>query len=314
MDDARSFYAGFTRLKLLPDWEEYELGEGLCLRPTFIHLAESFKATFNPPAQPGKLYPDPWEVTEEFQSFDIHTELRIPTSYKPPKGVSKREIARIITVMMRLVCDPKIRFVVMSEHPLAASESNAHLEIFLIEAFRQYIGLALPDEDPTSVAGRLKWVRDKWRNAVYLYASVGSFRLAMEAFEMSTFIPHDALTLVSLWGALEALFSPEPFELKFRVSVLIASYLHPPGPERLAMQQSVSKLYDKRSAAAHGRASKHSKEDLAQTYSIMRRALVRMIDAKEVPSRNALNNMLLGVVGEQGSSLSDTAASEKARS
>lgn len=300
MSDAADLYAGFTRLKLLPEWEQYELGEGLSLRPTFVHLMNSYTAAFNPPAAPGKHHPAPWRATQQYQSFDIETELLVPASYKPPKGLSNHDVVRVITVMMRLVCDPKIRFVVVSEHPLAAGAdlSDAQLRIFLIEAFRQYIELALPDEDSASVAGRLRWVREKWQNAVHLMASHADFRLAMEAFEMSTFIPHHALTLVSLWGALEALFSPSSSELRFRVSVLIASYLHPPGPERVAMQRSVYELYDKRSAAAHGR-PKHDTEHLTQTYNILRNVLLKIIDAREVPSRNALNNMLLGVAGAQ---------------
>jgi hypothetical protein len=124
-------------------------------------------------------------------------------------------------------------------------------------------------------------------------ASHADFKLAMEAFELSTFIPHHALTLVSLWGALEALFSPSTSELRFRVSVLIASYVHPPGRHRAELQEEIFDLYDKRSAAAHGK-PKHNTDHLMQTFNILQRVLIKMIDEKAVPSKAALSNMLLG--------------------
>ena len=98
---------------------------------------------------------------------------------------------------------------------------------------------------------------------------------------MSTLIPHHALTLVSLWGALEALFSPSTSELRFRVSILIASYIHPPGQQRADMQKEVFDLYDKRSAAAHGK-PEHNVDRLMQTFNILQRVLMRMIGEKEV--------------------------------
>lgn len=290
------FYAGFTNLKLLPEWEEYELGEGLVLRPTFAHLMSSHTMAFNPPEAPGHHHPAPWRATSQFESFDVHTELLIPANYKPPKGLSHYDVARTITIMMRLFCDPKIRFLVESSHSLSGISTvpDKEMKIVPIEASRQFIELEFATQDSASSADRLYWVHNTWQNAVALMASHADFRLAMEAFEMSTFIPHHALTLVSLWGALEALFSPSTSELRFRVSILIASYIHPPGQQRADMQKEIFELYDKRSAAAHGK-PKHNTDHLMQTFNILKRVLMRMIDEKEVPSKIALNNMLLGV-------------------
>jgi hypothetical protein len=41
-------------------------------------------------------------------------------------------------------------------------------------------------------------------------------------------------------------------------------------------------LYDKRSAAAHGK-PKHNTDYLMQTFNILQRVLIRMIGEKEVP-------------------------------
>lgn len=296
MSNTTDLYAGFTNLKLLPEWEAYELGEGLVLRPTFAHLMSSHTMAFEPPEAPGKHHPAPWQATSQFESFDVWTELLIPGSYKPPKGLSHFDVARTITIMMRLFCDPKIRFLVESTHSLSVISTvpAKEMTIIPIEASRQFIELDLAKLDPASSADRLFWVRNKWQNAVALMASHADFRLAMEAFELSTFIPHHALTLVSLWGALEALFSPSTSELRFRVSILIASYIYSPGQQRADLQREIFELYDKRSAAAHGK-PKHNTDHLMQTFNILQRVLTRMIDEKAVPSKVALNNMLLGV-------------------
>lgn len=293
---AVNFYAGFTNLKLLADWEDYELGEGLIFSPTYAHLMSSHTMAFSPPAQPRMHHPAPWKATSQYESFDIHTELLIPATYKPPGGLSAYDVARVITCMMRLFCNPQIRFLVRSDRSLStvAETPNEKIIIEPVESSRQFIELELQKQDPDSSADRLYWVRNNWKNAVHLMATHADFKLAMDAFEMSTFIPHHALTLVSLWGALEALFSPSTSELRFRVSILIASYVHPPGQARSDLQKEIFDLYDKRSAAAHGK-PKHNIDHLMQTFNILQPVLMRMISDREVPSKVALNNMLLGV-------------------
>jgi hypothetical protein len=287
-------YAGLTDLQLHPgdDWDEFALGEGLTIRRTYAHLMSSHTMAFGRPEAPGKHHPAPWRATSQFEAFDIHAELFIPSTYKgtlPPQ-----DVARVIVCMMRLFVDPKIRLLVRSSHSLSvvAGLHDKDVNIVPIETSRQFIELALPN--PEAAADRLYWVRNFWQNAVDLMASHAEFRLAMEAFEMSTFIPHHALTLVSLWGALEALFSPSTSELRFRVSVLIASYIHPPGKLRAETQKEIFALYDQRSAAAHGK-PKHNTDHLMQTFNILQKVLRRMIEESDIPSKSALNDMLFGV-------------------
>ncbi|MBJ9920661.1 MULTISPECIES: hypothetical protein [Burkholderia] len=288
-----SFYAGFTGLQFPPEMGELDLGQGLVLRRTYAHLMTTYMMAFQPPEAPGKHHPAPWKATTRHDGFDAHTELMIPAGYKPPGQLTAFEVARTITSVLRLFVDPTIRFLVQSTHSLSevATTPDREIAITPVESTKQYIQLALVSDG--NAPARLTWVRDHWQNAVALMASHADFRLAMEAFELSTFVPHHALTLVSLWGALEALFSPSTSELRFRVSVLIASYVHPPGEGRLALQREIFDLYDKRSAAAHGK-PKHDTTHLVQTFNILQRVLVRMIEENAVPSKTALNQMLLG--------------------
>lgn len=163
-----------------------------------------------------------------------------------------------------------------------------------IEASVEHFPLRLGAEEVATTHLRLDWVVKHWQVAVKLVGSHADFKLAMEAYELATFIPSEALTLVSLWGALEALFSPSSAELRFRVSALIASYLCKPGQARLEKQKEIFDLYDKRSAAAHGK-PRHTDEHLLQSFAILRSVLIRMMEDKHVPTKVELGNMLMGV-------------------
>jgi hypothetical protein len=136
-------------------------------------------------------------------------------------------------------------------------------------------------------------VGERWEVTHRLSLSNAEFSLAADAMDSGQFVQSTALTLVSLWGALEALFSPSTSELKFRVSALIAAYLEPPGKARLDLQREVAKLYDKRSAAAHGK-PKHTAADLLATFQLLRRVLLSMIDAGTVPTKSDLEERLFG--------------------
>ena len=131
-----------------------------------------------------------------------------------------------------------------------------------------------------------------------LYQSHSEFRLAIDALDHGQFEPNPSLSLVSLWGAIEALFSPSTTELKFRVSALVAAYLEPLGSSRLTKQREVSALYDQRSAAAHGK-PKHSPEHLLATFQLVRTILIRIMECGHVPSKAELEANLFGVTNPQ---------------
>ena len=126
-----------------------------------------------------------------------------------------------------------------------------------------------------------------------MYQSHAEFRLAIDALDHGQFEPNPSLSLVALWGAIEALFSPSTSELKFRVSSLVASFLEPPGSSRLLKQRRVAALYDQRSAAAHGK-PKHTPEHLLESFELMRALLIRITELGEVPTKAQLEERMFG--------------------
>jgi hypothetical protein len=59
------------------------------------------------------------------------------------------------------------------------------------------------------------------------------------------------MSAASLWAGFEALLGVTA-ELRFRISALLATYLRPPGAERLSLFRRLKKLYDVRSMIVHG--------------------------------------------------------------
>jgi hypothetical protein len=107
------------------------------------------------------------------------------------------------------------------------------------------------------------------------------------------YVHRRALTLVALWAALEAMFSPSTSELRFRVSSLIAAYLEPPGPSRRTRARDISKLYDKRSSAAHGKPDPDTAHLIA-TFNLVREVLLKILDDRRLPNKDELESLLYG--------------------
>jgi hypothetical protein len=123
------------------------------------------------------------------------------------------------------------------------------------------------------------------------------FCVAFKSFHTSRVLTRElGDSIVVMWGALEQLFSRKDSELSFRVSAVIAAYMEPVGPARLAMFKHVRQLYNQRSRAAHG-GTANERASLEDTFFLLRRALMQMIEKRDVPSiddleRNVFDNHL----------------------
>ena len=82
------------------------------------------------------------------------------------------------------------------------------------------------------------WVSKYWLGASKLLNDNGAFSLLFEATDQCMFAKHRGLALLWLWGGLEAVFSPDKAELKYRISSAIASFLEPAGIPRMNAQKN----------------------------------------------------------------------------
>ena len=282
-------YAGLSGLELAE--QEFDLGEGVFLRKTYSHLFAPFMLAFSQP-EPGKHHPGPWRATQGGIAFDITSELYVPAAIAG--GVeSVLPVAKTILFLLRLGVNPATRLPVLANAPFISIPNLNDGEIALqpFEVEPRYFPLDVVGGVATAEAA--DWIRQRWQLAHKLVTQNAAVSLAVEALDKGQFVQHSALTLVSLWGALEALFSPSNSELSFRVSSLIAAYLELPGPARATRQKAIAKLYQKRSAAAHGKPT-HDSSHILQSFNLLREVLLKLLDEGRTPTMDELELRLFG--------------------
>jgi len=290
MDTSKGLFAGLAGVKLESD--AYALGSGVRLKQTYAHLMAPFMMAYAP-APPGKHHPTPWSAASGGLAFDIHVELEVPSTALTGLSLDPEFIAWWITALLRLRAGPVFCVPVVGEQSFeAAKASHNDAKYYPIETESRILTLD-PKSRRTLTEIDLAWVAKHWLEASRLFHHNGAFGLLFEATDQCMFAKHRGLALLWLWGGLEAVFSPDKAELRYRISSAIASFLEPAGIPRMKAQKAIAKLYDSRSSTAHGREDTRG-ESLQETYSIARWAVVKMIADNRVPTHAELEAKLFG--------------------
>ena len=284
-----NLYVGLSGIKLAS--ENLIFSRSIRLETTFAHVMSPITIAFSPPTERG-YHPPPWKAARGGFGQDITAQLVIPETAGMNLN-ARLEIASTIVFLLRLWSDPSVTMPALSNISFSdiagADDGVAH--IVPIEHRPRTFQLLLSDD--SKITNSLNWVTEHFETALTLRAESSEFRLAAYALGSGQFVENTALVLISLWGALEAIFSPSTSELRFRVSSLIAAYLYSAGTERLKKQKEIAALYDKRSAAAHGK-SKHAGDDLLATFELLRKVLIKIIRDGAVPTKQDLEERLFG--------------------
>jgi hypothetical protein len=283
-----NLHAGLYGLAVVPD--SFELGQGATLSRTYAHFMAPFMMAFAP-APPGQHHPGPWKAAKGGIYIDVTAELFLPT------GACAEPLDRMntiwwITSLIRLHASSAVSVPVISSErfsSIPAIKQEPHLwpmEVHTPRLFPE--GTDVRNLDLTE----MEWLRNNWYEAAALLRNE-DFNVAFQAVDSSIWNHSPAPALVAIWGALERLFSPASAELSFRVSANIAAYLEPPGRPRYSLFHHVKGLYDMRSKAAHG-TGKPDLAPYAETYSLAKRVLLKMIETRHVPDRKELEALLFG--------------------
>jgi hypothetical protein len=290
VDTSKGIFVGIAGVKLEP--AEYALGSGIRISQTFAHLMAPFMMAYAP-AELGRPHPAPWSAASGGLSFDIHVQLEVPSTTIAGLSLDPQFIAWWITAFLRLRVGPAFLVPVIGEQSFETAKINhGDAKYYPIETESRILVLD-PKARRTIVEVDLAWVAKNWLTASRLFHENDAFRLLFEATDQSMFARHRGLALLWLWGGLEAVFSPDKAELKYRISSAIASFLEPAGVPRMNAQKAIAKLYESRSAAAHGREDKKS-DSLQETYGIARRAVIKMLEDNRVPTHVELEAKLFG--------------------
>jgi hypothetical protein len=290
VDNSKGIYAGLAGVTL--DADERSLGHGIILRRTYAHVMAPFLMAFSP-APLGKPHPAPWSAVKGGFGFDMSVELEIPPWSVNGLSHDQNFLAWWITALLRLRVGPTFIVPIIGEQSFAtAKTNNSQATYYPVEMESRQLVLS-NDARSEIVELDVAWLEKYWMSAADLFSGNGAFRLLFEATDQCIFSRRQELALLSLWGGLEAIFSPDKVELKYRISSSLASFIEPAGVARMNAQKTISKLYDSRSAVAHGREDK-KKDSLQETYSLARRVVLRIIEDNRVPTHVELEAKLFG--------------------
>ena len=283
-------YAALSELFMTD--QSFDLGNEVKIRIAYAHMFANHMLAYAP-AKPGKPSPGPWKATRGNNWHDITAELSIPADGVSGIGTF-HEVARAIVLVMRLGINPATYLSAISNKPFCANSQADDPDAWVHPEETDLRRFPLAVEDGKLNADRAEWLKERWPTAARLTRLSPEFALAADALAIGQYVHRTPLVMVAIWAALEALFSPSTSELRFRVSALIASYLEPPGERRRSRVKEISKLYDKRSSAAHGK-STHESDDLLESFNLLGEVLRKMIDQGRVPTKAELEGILFGV-------------------
>jgi hypothetical protein len=286
-------YGGFSGATFVP--ARYELGEGLVISQTYAHFMAPFLMAFAPVA-PGKPHPAPWKAAKGGLAIDISGELFVPVAFHP-ENLDRLNTIWWIAALLRLKVTTALFVPVISTERFSSIPAiQQEPELWPIEIYTRRVN-ADPQLQPKIEFDHLEWLKAHWLPASRLLANE-TFSVAFRAVDSSIWNNDPDLALVSIWGALERLFSTSQQELRFRVSAHIAGFLESPGRARYLCFKRTQGLYDERSKAAHGGEADGTRA-LKETYDLARRALLLMVETRRIPTKGELEARLFGEdVGE----------------
>jgi hypothetical protein len=283
-------FAGFAGASLEP--ERFDLGLGVVVERTFAHLMAPFMLAFSP-AEAGRHHPAPWRAAHGGLGFDMVVQLSNPASLERDSALGQQGSLWWIVALLRLRTGPGPLVPAVSNVPFAdgrVRDKELHYWPLEIEPRMLHLG----GSEPARITELdLAWVRKHWTASSELASKRPEFRMLVDAVDQCVFARRHSLAVLWLWSALEASFSTGREELRYRMSSTIAAYLEPAGLGRMSLQKRIAKLYDGRSAAAHGREHK-AHDTLSETFELARRIVVRMVETNDVPTREALEARLFG--------------------
>ena len=287
--DNIDLFGGLAGVELEPD--SFDFGNGMKLRRTYVSLTSLFMMKFQP-EPPGGDDSGPRRWVSGGYILYVSAELHVPIGFNSPSGHDRLNVIWWVTTLIRLRACSAARLPLVSESPfIRVAAFDRTPKVFAMEVYPWSVE-ENPEKRLDSVD--LEWVRDRLGPGGRLTRANTDLYFAVLAFNRSLEVGSAPLGTVEVWGALERLFSPTHAELTFRVSANIAAFLEVPGVGRLALFKRVAKLYGARSKAAHG-AGDESVDAFRESWALLRRVLVRILDDDRVPSRDDLERALFGV-------------------
>lgn len=289
MFDNSKVYLGMSGVKI--SFDELVLPKGVIARRVYAHFMSPHMVALESPTRE-KLAPSPWKSVRGSSDKIVCWELEVDLT-KKPKGVEAYDYVKTIVSLLRLGLSPQLHCFLISSVSFAskAEFNDRDPEVSLWETNRVLVLKGANDELSQSMFG---WIAENLERCIVLIYKHYELKLAVSSLDEVNFQQSLPMSLVLLWGALEAIFTKDKVELRFRVSIMVASYLEPDdGDKAYLLYKKIAKLYNERSKAAHGDNSVNQ-EILLQTYDLLYKSVEKMFEQNSVPTKENLERSLLG--------------------
>jgi hypothetical protein len=281
-------FGGLSKVEMSDS--EFDLGEGIFIRKTYAHLFAPFMIAFKPPGE-NKIHGAPWKAAKGGIAFDILVEIEMPVVEEFKTAFDQEEMIWIIASLIRLYSYPYLIISAISDisfNKILDSEKEPVINPY---ETKHRIFNSSKDVQTFLREEHLNWLKENWQKTMRLLKTDSKFFAAFKAFDSAAIFGNPTSSLLTTWGAIEQLFSPNTGELKYRVSANLASFLEKPGIKRLELFKELSKLYNDRSLAAHT-SKQLDHKPLVNSWVHLRNALMKIIEMGKVPSQDDLQELI----------------------
>ena len=111
--------------------DEYDLGEGACLKATYAHVMVPFLMAFCS-SRTGKPHPAPWSAVEGGMGYDVHIELRIDSKGNPEWLLGTKALWWVVA-LLRLRSSWTLWMPVFSNRPFQQTPKVTDTRLFPFE-------------------------------------------------------------------------------------------------------------------------------------------------------------------------------------
>lgn len=286
-----NLYAGLSGCSLGP--KQFYFSQDIIISRTYAKLILPFLTLFE---KPTKEKPFGGYMRHGGGGFDfiINNQIFLSNKIKLPKNYDLINIGLLFTFLLRFHANSDVILVLYSDSPFIKGKIPGHnMNLWPIEIEPNRMRFSEKDKKNLITKKTLEWIKKHWITCANLMNNEPKFKLAFSIFSRCNFLQSTSIALLSLWGALESIFSPSKTEIGFRISSNIAVFLEDAGKDRFDLQKYIAKLYNARCHAAHG-SSKKSEKSFLETYSIMKSVLIKIIENNHVPTTKELNEQMFG--------------------
>lgn len=275
-------YAGLRGAGL--EVPSFDLGHGLVLSRIDAYLPAPL-LTGLLPSVPEVNHPALRALAAQGPGLDLSAQLFIPAEFNPRRWLDRVNAVWWLVTLLRLRSTPEVQVPLLSSEPFSgAPRTGEGVGFWPVETEARRL-LFEPDAPRWISADDLLWIEAHWFPAGRLVVRNVPWNDAVKALDKAYSVLELPASVAALWESLEALFGEEGGPGP-EVPGNVASFLTPEGSSRAALREGISRLYEARSAADAG----HEPPEgfLAETYAIVKRVFLKIIEEDRVPTREEI--------------------------